>query len=165
MEVDRVAATAPFEVRAARLSDVPTLLEMWLASATLHQAQDPEFYELAPSAETEMRGYWEGVLADATRRAFVAESAGTLVGCIQADLRAVRVFSRAHRGFIFNLWVEPAHRRRGVGRRLMGAAERWLRGAGAELIILNVGVHNAEALAFYEALDYRPASLNLVRFP
>tara|TARA_R110002167_G_scaffold192921_5_gene395538 strand:+ start:152 stop:562 length:411 start_codon:yes stop_codon:yes gene_type:complete len=57
-----------------------------------------------------------------------------------------------HRGWVYYLAVHPEVQRRGVGRALMAAAERWLADRGAPKIQLMVREDNADAIGFYEAL-------------
>jgi len=58
-------------------------------------------------------------------------------------------------GHIITVDVEPAHRRAGLGRRLMLAAEAHYAEIGAAAMRLEVAVNNAAALAFYAGLGYR----------
>lgn len=57
-----------------------------------------------------------------------------------------------HRGWVYYLAVHPDHRRKGLGKRMMEAAEAWLRERGAPKIQLMVRSANADVIAFYEAL-------------
>jgi len=57
-----------------------------------------------------------------------------------------------HRGWVYYLAVAPDRRREGLGRRLMDAAEAWLRERGAPKLQLMVRDSNAAALDFYRAL-------------
>jgi ribosomal protein S18 acetylase RimI-like enzyme len=59
-----------------------------------------------------------------------------------------------HRGWIYYLGVDPAHQRRGVGRALMGEAERRLGALGCPKINLNIRHGNQTAMAFYEAIGF-----------
>ena len=58
------------------------------------------------------------------------------------------------RGYVDGLVVASAHRRLGVGRRLMDAAATWAKGQGAEQLVLTVWAGNAAARAFYQSLGY-----------
>jgi ribosomal protein S18 acetylase RimI-like enzyme len=58
---------------------------------------------------------------------------------------------------VYYLAVAATHRRRGLGRRAMDEAERWLRAAGAVKVQLMVRDDNPAALAFYERLGYEDA--------
>lgn len=57
-----------------------------------------------------------------------------------------------HRGWVYYLAVHPGHRRKGLGRRMMAAAQEWLRDRDAPKIQLMVRSENADVIAFYEAL-------------
>jgi len=59
-----------------------------------------------------------------------------------------------HRGWVNYLAVDPAHRRSGIARALMAAAEAHLRALGAPKVNLQVRRSNAGVVAFYEALGY-----------
>jgi ribosomal protein S18 acetylase RimI-like enzyme len=59
-----------------------------------------------------------------------------------------------HRGWVNYLAVAPSHRRRGLARRLMAAAERALMERGCPKLNLQVRSSNAEVLAFYARLGY-----------
>ena len=80
----------------------------------------------------------------------VAERSGdAIVGFLVGALDARR------RGHVITIDVVPDLRRRGLGGRLIAAAEqRWLH-AGVQLIRLEVAVNNHSALAFYAGLGYR----------
>jgi ribosomal protein S18 acetylase RimI-like enzyme len=65
---------------------------------------------------------------------------------------SVMVGFDGHRGWVYYLAAAPDHRRRGLGRQMMAAAEDWLRGRGAPKIQLMVRTDNDEALGFYDAL-------------
>lgn len=70
-----------------------------------------------------------------------------------------------HRGWVYYLAVAPDHRRAGLGRALMAAAEDWLRACGAPKIQLMVREDNHEALGFYESLGLeRQKVVTLGRF-
>ena len=70
-----------------------------------------------------------------------------------------------HRGWVYYLAVSPEHRRKGLGRALMAAAEAWLRERGAPKIQLMVRADNDAALGFYEALGLeRQQVVTLGRF-
>jgi ribosomal protein S18 acetylase RimI-like enzyme len=56
------------------------------------------------------------------------------------------------------LIVDRAHRRRGIGRRLMDAANSWARLQGAEELVLTAWIGNPGARDFYQRLGYRVLS-------
>jgi ribosomal protein S18 acetylase RimI-like enzyme len=77
---------------------------------------------------------------------------------------SVMVGFDGHRGWVYYLAVSPDHRRKGLGRALMAAAEDWLRARGAPKIQLMVREEN-DAVGFYEALGLeRQKVVTLGRF-
>ncbi|HTT14729.1 MAG TPA: GNAT family acetyltransferase [Thermoplasmata archaeon] len=80
-----------------------------------------------------------------------------LVGTIDGRLIAsVMAGYEGHRGWINYLAVDPAERRRGLGRAMMEEAERRLRSSGCPKINLQVRRTNVEVLAFYARIGYTP---------
>ena len=77
----------------------------------------------------------------------VGELDGAVVGTVMAGYDG-------HRGWINYLGVDPACRRRGLGRALMAEAERLLRQAGCPKINLQVRTSNAEAIEFYRRIGF-----------
>jgi aminoglycoside 6'-N-acetyltransferase I len=102
---------------------------------------------------------------------FVAERAGQLAGFIEVGLRshADGCDERRPVGFVEGWFVVPAHRRRGVGRALMRAAERWARQQSciemaSDTWIDNVASEQAHAALGFEVVDrcinFRKSLLN-----
>ena len=54
------------------------------------------------------------------------------------------------------MYVSPAVRRRGLARRVLAALEDSARGAGVEVLALETGTMQPEAIALYEVQGYRP---------
>ena len=79
-----------------------------------------------------------------------------LVAVVDAGIvGAVMAGYEGHRGWINYLAVDPAHRRRGVGRTLMTEAERRLRLLGCPKINLQIRRDNLEAIAFYQRIGFK----------
>jgi aminoglycoside 6'-N-acetyltransferase I len=101
------------------------------------------------------------LLEDPRRNAvFVARrSDGGLVGFVEASLRDwAEGCSTRPVGFVEGWYVEPEHRRRGIGRRLVDAAEEWARSRGctemgSDAHIANTLSHRAHAALGYEEVE------------
>lgn len=65
--------------------------------------------------------------------------------------------------YIFMLFVEPSHRRRGLGAALMQTAERWAAERGDRQLGLQVFVENQPALNLYEKLGFQPQALWMIK--
>lgn len=129
-------------VRAAVPQDADVLLPMFESSYGEHlEARTPvairERMQAAASVDTVL-------LALLDRR-----SAGF------ASLRAIpQIETDRPHAELSDLFVAEAYRRRGVGRSLMGFAERLARQRGCVRMLLTAGVDNPGARAFYRYLGY-----------
>jgi ribosomal protein S18 acetylase RimI-like enzyme len=78
-----------------------------------------------------------------------------LVGLVDERLVASAMAGfDGHRGWVYYLAVDPAHRRAGHGRALMREAERLLLERGCPKINLLVRSGNAQVIDFYRRLGY-----------
>ncbi len=76
---------------------------------------------------------------------------GAIVGC-----GAVKTLQDdGEYGEIKRVYVEPAHRGRGISKALMQRLEAHLSGAGIRLARLETGIHQPEAIGLYRRLGYR----------
>ncbi len=64
---------------------------------------------------------------------------------------------------IFLIYVEPAYRRRGIGRALMQYMEVWAKAQGYQQIGLQVFTINDPAIELYRQLGYQPRSISMIR--
>jgi GNAT superfamily N-acetyltransferase len=62
--------------------------------------------------------------------------------------------------FVFNVYTDPAHRRRGLARRLMEAMHDWCRSHGIRRIALNA---SRDGQPIYEAMGYMVAAEPMLR--
>jgi aminoglycoside 6'-N-acetyltransferase I len=88
---------------------------------------------------------------------FVADGAvGVLVGFLDAGLRshADGCDTRQPVGYIEGWWVQEDLRDRGIGRRLMQAAEDWARTHGCREMASDALIDNHASLAAHEALGF-----------
>jgi ribosomal protein S18 acetylase RimI-like enzyme len=84
--------------------------------------------------------------------ALVAEMDSRLVGLAWSRIDP----SAPDRAFLYQLWVEPELRRRGAGRRLLGAAIRWATSANARAMVLSVTCGEMAAIHLYESAGFEP---------
>jgi RimJ/RimL family protein N-acetyltransferase len=79
---------------------------------------------------------------------FVAEQEGNVAGAVKAGYDGVR-------GWIYSLAVLPEHRRSGIGRKLLEAAESALIDLGCPKVNLQVLSTNLEVVEFYRRCGYQ----------
>jgi aminoglycoside 6'-N-acetyltransferase I len=86
----------------------------------------------------------------------VAEVAGKVVGFVEVGLRSHADGCDPMRpiGFIEGWYVEPRHRRRGVGRALVVAAEDWARSKGCTEMASDTWIDSEPSERAHEALGF-----------
>jgi len=103
---------------------------------------------LLPMTRAKADAFWQGVaegLARGDRRLLVAEeSPGRVIGTAQVLLRVPE--NQPHRGELAKMLVHRSARRRGVGARLLRAAEAAAAASGKTLLVLDTASDDAERL-------------------
>lgn len=108
----------------------------------------------------------QGVFDDLRRRPgmrfLVAEEEGLRVGYIWVG-ENTDTFTGEKRGFIFDFYVEPSGRGKGVGQALMKAGEDLCRSRGQESIALMVAARNRIAHELYLKIGYEDRRVIMVK--
>lgn len=86
-------------------------------------------------------------LRNPTSAILLARDETAIIGSVMAGFDG-------HRGWVYYLATQPQSLTRGIGRKLMYAAEQWLIAHGCQRVRLMVRTDNAAALEFYEAIGY-----------
>jgi len=89
---------------------------------------------------------------------FIAEVDGARAGLLWFGPNR-NLVTGEEEGWIYNVTVVPAYRRRGIGRMLMQHAENHASEQGYAVIGLMVAVHNSVARELYHRLDYRDSNI------
>ena len=92
-------------------------------------------------------------LADGRNKIFVAELEGRVIGYVH--LADYDVLYAPPMKNIMGIAVSPQYRRKGVGRVLLEAGEKWAAETGAAGVRLVSGESRTEAHAFYRSLGYQ----------
>jgi ribosomal protein S18 acetylase RimI-like enzyme len=122
------------KIRPFRRADEAAVIALWAACDLLRPWNDPH-----RDIERKLTVQPELFL--------VATAGGDVVGSVMAGYDG-------HRGWVNYLAVAADHRRDGLGRRLMAAAETVLLTLGCPKLNIQVRAGNSAVVAFYEALGY-----------
>ena len=98
----------------------------------------------------------DAILLDPASVLSVAMTGGEVVGYVAASLHPT-LYANGPVGWIEELMVHPAHRRRGVGRLLVSAVERWAHGRGA--VMVSLATRRADE--FWSAVGYEASATYL----
>jgi ribosomal protein S18 acetylase RimI-like enzyme len=132
-------------IRQATADDLDTVRELWEALYT--ECPEPEH----------RRKDWDAVAGDVRLAidgavALIADVDGEPAGLLLAVRKTDRI------GYVTDLYVRPAQRRRGIARALLGEGSRRL---GRELVELDVDASNTAARDFYIRLGFHEQSSRL----
>ena len=152
-------------IRPAASTDVGDLGRLGALLVAVHHDFDAARF-IAPTPQTQA-GYGEflaGQLAQEDAVVLVAEEGGAIVGYTYAALEGNDWLTlRGPAGVIYDLMVDPEHRRRGLGRRLLSEAIAALERMGAPQVQLSTAERNATAQRLFASLGFRPTMIEMTR--
>jgi GNAT superfamily N-acetyltransferase len=96
---------------------------------------------------------FDAVIASDDHSLLVAELDGCVVGLLHVYLRPA--LEKPPEAVVQALVVDMVHRKRGIGRTMMSAAEHWTAERGFRSVALTSQIARQDAHAFYTALGYR----------
>jgi ribosomal protein S18 acetylase RimI-like enzyme len=103
-------------------------------------------------------------LEDPDVAVLVAETGEEVVGYAYAAVEGYDYMSlRGPAGVLHDLLVDPDHRGRGVGRRLLEATFEFLRSRGAPRVVLSTAEGNTGAQRLFAAMGFRRTMVEMTR--
>jgi GNAT superfamily N-acetyltransferase len=138
-------------IRDATTADLDALVRLLAALFSIEA-------DFRPDAARQRRGLALMLERSDQRCVLVAERGGAVVAMVTVQL----VVSTAEGGpaaLVEDMVVDATERGRGLGRRLLEAAEAWAAAHGATRLQLLADRENAPALRFYERRGWRPTQL------
>lgn len=142
-------------IRMAERLDYSGICQLFAQGDAFHAQTLPDRFSISHPARSE--AFFIDLLNSTEHHLVVAEHGHVLVGLI--EFRVVTLAARppvTARTFlsIDSLIVNEAHRRHGIGRRLMHDIEQWAADRAIATIELNVYASNQPAMRLYEELGY-----------
>lgn len=122
--------------RALNASAVAEAVALWEQAGLTRPWNDPhaDFRRALESPAAEILG--------------IHDDAGALAGTVMVGIDG-------HRGWIYYLATAEQYRGHGLGRRLISAAEDWVKARGIAKLMLMVRTENAQLAEYYEQLGYQ----------
>lgn len=121
-------------IRAFALRDTESVVALWQATGLTRSWNNP-YLDIQRKLTVQPELF------------LVAVNGEDIVGSVMAGYDG-------HRGWLYYLASDPAHRGQGIGRALVTAAEEALRELGCPKVQLMVRPGNADVLRFYDSLGY-----------
>jgi ribosomal protein S18 acetylase RimI-like enzyme len=156
---------APVTIRPATRKDVSALGRLGALLVRTHHEFDPRRF-LPATAQTE-QGYGSFLgtqLGEENIVVLVAELGGEVVGYAYAGVEGIDYMSlRGPAGVLYDIVVDPANRRLGIGRTLLDAVLKELDRRGVPRVVLSTATQNDAAQRLFTAAGFRRTMIEMTR--
>lgn len=123
-----------------------------------------ELYDLPRTAAQVHRDRFDALIGDVDASPFLAIADGEAAGLIIFRFRR-RIGLATYEGWVSDLYVRPAYRRRGIARAMLAAAIAEWRLRGGHQLVLETAHTNLAARALYESMGMREAGTHFQERP
>ena len=158
---DTPAAT----IRPAAPADLPALGRLGALLVRTHHDLDPKrFIAATPQTERGYASFLGTQLAETNVVVLVAERGGAVLGYTYAGVEGPDYMAlRGPAGVLYDIVVDPAHRRQGVGRMLLDATLAALEARGATRVVLSTAERNESAQRLFARAGFRRTMIEMTR--
>ena len=152
-------------VRPAAEADLPVVGRLGALLVRMHHGFDPvRFLSPMDRIEELYASFIGSQLSDQRKLVLVAERNAAVVGYVYAGLEGADYMAlRGPAGALYDIVVDPAHRQRGTGRRLLDAAIAALKERGAPMVVLSTAQQNEPAQRLFARAGFRPTMIEMTK--
>jgi ribosomal protein S18 acetylase RimI-like enzyme len=156
---------AAVNIRPATAADLAAIGRLGALLVRTHHDFDPKRFMAATSRTEKSYGAFLGTqLAEPNIVILVAERDGGVIGYTYAGMEGNDYMSlRGPAGVVYDLVVDPAHRRQGVGRMLLDATLEILKARGVPRVVLSTAERNAPAQHLFDRAGFRRTMIEMTR--
>jgi ribosomal protein S18 acetylase RimI-like enzyme len=150
-------------IRFVETADAPTIAALWTDLVAYHQSLDSALPTSAPNGAGRYAKRLLQHLDDNNTCALVAEVDGKIIGYVLGMIVDLLpdIFAEQPGGFLADIYVEAAYRRKGVGRALVRELQDWFREKGVTHFDWHVAAQNADGLAFWRSVGGREVMIRM----
>jgi ribosomal protein S18 acetylase RimI-like enzyme len=147
----------PITIRRATSADIPALGRLGALLVRAHHAFDAErFFDATPETEHGYGRFLGSQLEKRDVQVLVAEENGEVIGYTYAGVEGYDYMAlRGPAGALYDIVVDPAHRRSGVGRELLEHALAFLKSRDVPRVVLSTATQNEAAQRLFESAGFR----------
>ena len=152
-------------IRPATPADIKALGRLGALLVRVHHEFDQDrFIAPTPRTESGYGSFLSGQLKRADVVVLVAQEAGAVIGYTYAALEGDDWLTlRGPAGVIYDLMVDPEHRRQGVGRELLEQTIAALQKLGAPRVLLSTAERNGTAQRLFASAGFRATMIEMTR--
>jgi len=156
---------AALNIRPATPTDLTAIGRLGALLVRTHHDLDPErFIAATPGTENGYGSFLGTQLDEPNIVILVAERDGEVLGYTYAGVEGTDYMSlRGPAGVLYDIVVDPAHRKHGVGRMLLDATLEALKGRGAPRVVLSTAERNASAQCLFDRAGFRRTMIEMTR--
>jgi ribosomal protein S18 acetylase RimI-like enzyme len=152
-------------IRGGAPTDVPAIGRLGALLVRVHHDLDPQRF-IAAAPDTEKRyGWFLGTqLEEPNVIILVAEQDGEVIGYTYSGVEGNDYMAlRGPAGVVYDIVVDPAHRKQGVGQMLLGATVDALKARGSPRVVLSTAERNASAQRLFDRAGFRRTMIEMTR--
>ncbi len=155
---------ADFTVRLMKRADLKSVGPLAAQLVHLHHHWDAKRFFVPDDPSGGYQWWFGSQLGKKKVLLLVAEAGGEIAGYLYGaeEGRDWNMLLDAC-GAVHDVFVAPAHRRKGIARALMQAALDHFAARGVKQVVLSTSTHNAEGRALFESLGFRATMLEMTR--
>ncbi|HEY3114701.1 MAG TPA: GNAT family N-acetyltransferase [Gemmatimonadaceae bacterium] len=153
------------KIRPATPADLTAVGRLGALLVRTHHDFDPQRFIAATARTEKAYGSFLGTqLDEPSIVVLVAEQHGDVIGYSYAGVEGNDYMSlRGPAGVLYDIVVDPAHRRQGVGRMLLDATLEALKARGAPRVVLSTAEGNASAQRLFDRAGFRRTMIEMTR--
>jgi ribosomal protein S18 acetylase RimI-like enzyme len=157
--------SARITVRPATPADMPVLGRLGALLVSLHHGFDPDrFIGATPNTQLAYAAFLKAELNRSNVIVLVAEGANAVLGYSYAGIEGNDYMAlRGPAGVLYDLVVDPARRREGIGRMLLDATLAELVTRNAPRLVLSTAEQNDAAQRLFASAGFRRTMIEMTR--
>ena len=152
-------------IRRAASGDIPAIGRLGALLVRTHHDLDPERFIAATSGTAKGYGSFLGTQLDEPNVIIlVAERDREVIGYTYSGVEGTDYMAlRGPAGVLYDIVVDPAHRRHGVGQMLLDATLEALKARGAPRFVLSTAERNVPAQRLFDRAGFRRTMIEMTR--
>lgn len=156
---------AAVTIRQAAPKDLTAIGKLGALLVRTHHDFDPQRFIAATSrTETGYGSFLGTQLDDPNIVILVAERGGEVLGYTYAGVEGTDYMAlRGPAGVVYDIVVDPAYRRQGVGRMLLDATLDALKAKGSPRVVLSTADRNVSAQGLFDRAGFRRTMIEMTR--
>jgi ribosomal protein S18 acetylase RimI-like enzyme len=152
-------------IRPATPADLAAIGRLGALLVRTHHDFDPKrFIAATPQTEHAYGSFLGTQLAEPNIVILVADRGGKVIGYTYAGVEGNDYMAlRGPAGVLYDIVVDPAHRKHGVGRMLLDATLEALKARGAPRVVLSTAERNSDAQRLFDRAGFRRTMIEMTR--